>query len=149
MRFKNFLQEEQLFELFTTYTPVRILKNTPNEFVTAFECDETDYKFIASNNTGNWMLRFDAVNDDGVNTKPAKRITNPTVVFSTVLKSMELFLQERDKEVDTFAFTTTNDSLKRIYEKLMPRFEAAAPGFEYKGLFKNAQAENVFTFERK
>lgn len=147
MRYKNFI----LAELFTTYTPIKIAKNTPNEFVTTFECDDTDYKFIASNDQGEWMIRFDATNEDGVKFKPAKRITNPTVVFSTVLKSMEIWLKNREAEVDTFAFTTNNDTLKRIYEKLMDRFIAAAEKFdyEYRGLFKNIQNEYVFTFSKE
>jgi hypothetical protein len=143
MRFKSFINE-----IFTTYVPIRIIKDNANHFVCEFEVDDNKYNFFADNNQGEWIVHFDAKKKE--NDKAAKAVTNPSVVFSTVLKCLEAFLDERTKEVESFVFTTNNDSLKRIYEKMLDKFKVIADkhGYKYNGLSKNEFHENIFSFEK-
>ena len=143
MKFKKYI-----FENLTTYIPIRIVIDNSNHFKATFEVDDNHYEFLADHLLGNWVIHFDAKKKE--NDKAAKAVTNPSVVFSTVLKCLEAFLDERTKEVESFVFTTNNDSLKRIYEKMLNKFKSIADkhGYKYNGLSKNEFQENIFSFEK-
>ena len=148
MRFNTFIQEQ-----LTTYTTIRIIKDTALSFIEEFQVDDILYKFYWEPHEESWTCKIDAI-VDFTEKEPAASgmITNPSTVLSNFLKAVELFLEKKNPQ--GFIIVTKNDSLKRVLNRILPQLKTVAMkrkqyyhgrtsiGYEHKFTFNKEKKED-------
>ena len=121
-------------EIFTSYTPLRVVNASANEFEVHYQVDEVYYRFVAVNALGDWTLYIDAqLYFNSEKPKAAKVITNPSIVLSCYLKAFNLFMSANAPT--TFSFQTNNDSIRRgVYDNILRKVVSIVEGkYKYVG----------------
>ena len=120
MKFAEYIKEQ-----LTTYTTIRIIKDSHKDFFEEFQVDDVLYKIYCEMQTDVWDIRIDAI-ADFKEKKPhaAVVLTNPSTVLSNLIKCVDLFLEKKDPQ--GFVVITKNDSMKRVLNRILPELKKTA-----------------------